>query len=128
MGLFDSLGSVASSILNTPEVQSTLGKLESETLPALLPQILAQTGLGDVGGLLAQLQRSGLGDEVKSWLGNGANLPVTADQLRAARGDQHLQQIARTLGLPVDDVLAMLAKSLPQTIDTMSPNGTLRQG
>ena len=123
MGIFDALGDAAKSTLG-----GMIGQLEAETLPALLPKILAQTGLGDVGGLLAQMQNSGLGDQVASWLGNGANQPLTAEQLRAALGDAHVQQIARSLGLPVDDVLGSLAQYLPQAIDTMSPDGTLRQG
>ena len=120
MGLLDDLVSGVT--------KSVFAEIETRALPTVMARTLGTTDLGGIGGLLQALQQGGLDRQVASWLGNGANLPVTADQLRAALGDQHLQQIARTLGLPVDDVLAMLAKSLPQTIDTMSPNGTLRQG
>jgi uncharacterized protein YidB (DUF937 family) len=36
-----------------------------------------------------------------------------------------LQQIARAMGLPVDQALQVVAKYLPQAVDQASPNGTL---
>ena len=68
----------------------------------ILGQVLANTDLRSLGGLLEQLQKSGLGPQVSSWLGNGANLPISVDQLRQALGDDTIRQISQTLGLPVD--------------------------
>jgi uncharacterized protein YidB (DUF937 family) len=100
---------------------------EASGLPAILAQVLGNTNLGSIGGLLEQLQKSGLGPQVSSWLGNGANLPISADQLRAALGDENVRQIAASLGIPVDQILAQLSQHLPTAIDKMSPNGTLEQ-
>jgi uncharacterized protein YidB (DUF937 family) len=100
---------------------------EAGGLPAILAQILANTDLGSVGGLLQQLQKSGLGPQVASWLGNGANLPVSVDQLRAALGNEQVRQLATSLGIPVDQLLGQLSQHLPAAIDHMSPNGTLEQ-
>ena len=75
---------------------------QASGLPAILAQVLGNTDLGSVGGLLQQLQKSGLGPQVASWLGNGANLPVSVDQLRAALGDEHVRQLAASFGIPVD--------------------------
>ncbi len=113
MGLFDQL------------FGGTMRSAESQLLPGLLSQLLGQTNLGNLGGLLTQLQAGGLGSEVSSWLSNGANMPVSADQLKAALGNQQLQQMAQAAGLPIDKLLAMLSQHLPQTVDKMSPNGTL---
>jgi uncharacterized protein YidB (DUF937 family) len=110
MGLFDSLK----------------GALESEALPALLNTVLAQTQYHDLPGLVAALQKGGLGPQVQSWLGNGTNMPVTADQLKAVLGNSQVQDFARHFGLPVDDMLNALAKYLPEIIDKASPNGTLQ--
>jgi len=93
----------------------------------ILSQVLGKTDLGGVGGLLQQLQQSGLGPQVASWLGNGQNLPVSTDQLKSALGDQHLRQLATQLGLPVDQLLGELSQHLPGAIDHMSPNGTLEE-
>jgi uncharacterized protein YidB (DUF937 family) len=86
---------------------------------------LAKGNLGDLKGLVTQLQAGGLGEQVQSWLSNNPNLPVTADQLRAALGDQQVRQLAEHFGLPVDATLDMLAKHLPATVDQASPDGTL---
>ena len=90
-------------------------------------QILGNTDLGSLGGLLDQLQKSGLGPQVSSWLGNGANLPISVDQLRQALGDDTIRQIATSLGIPVDQLLGQLSQHLPAAVDKLSPNGTLEQ-
>jgi uncharacterized protein YidB (DUF937 family) len=96
-------------------------------LGGMLGQVLGNTDMRSLGGLLDQLQKSGLGPQVSSWLGNGANLPVSADQLRSALGDDTIRQISQTLGLPVDQLLNQLSQHLPATVDKLSPNGTLEQ-
>jgi uncharacterized protein YidB (DUF937 family) len=108
-------------------LRGVAGQLDSQELPVILSQVLGRTDLGSIGGLLQQLQQSGLGAQVTSWLGNGANMPITVDQLKNALGDQQVQQLARSLGLPVDQVLAQLSQHLPGAIDHMSPNGTLEE-
>lgn len=119
MGLFDQIISGA--------LRGALGEGEQSALGGLLGQLLGQTNLGSLGGLLQQLQQGGLGAQVSSWLSNGANLPVSPDQLRNALGNEQLQQLARQAGLPVDQLLAMLSQHLPQTVDKLSPNGTLQE-
>jgi uncharacterized protein YidB (DUF937 family) len=115
MGLLDSLGSA---------LKGVLGQVEADAVPALISAVLAKTNLGDLQGLANKLQQGGLNDQVQSWLGNGANLPVTVDQLRAALGNEQVQQIARELGLPIDDALKLLVEHLPTVVDQASPNGT----
>src|SRR5882757_3911948 len=119
MGLFDQIVSGA--------LRGAMGQSgdQSSMMGGLIGQMLGQTNLGSLGGLLAQLQQGGLGNEVASWLGNGANRAISPDQLRSALGDGQLQQMAQQAGLPVDQLLSMLAQHLPQTVDKMSPNGAL---
>jgi uncharacterized protein YidB (DUF937 family) len=117
-GLGDLLGSV---------LKGLTGQAGSTSLPDILSQVLGQTNLGSVGGLLQQLQQSGLGPQVASWLSNGQNLPVSVDQLRQALGDQHLRELATQFGIPVDQLLGQLSQHLPAAIDQMSPNGTLEE-
>jgi uncharacterized protein YidB (DUF937 family) len=119
MGLFDQLIGGA--------LRGAMGNAESQLLPGLLGQLLGQTNLGNMGGLLQQLQQGGLGTQVSSWLSNGQNLPISADQLRSALGNEQVQQMAQQAGLPVDKLLAMLSQHLPQTVDQMSPNGALSE-
>jgi uncharacterized protein YidB (DUF937 family) len=100
--------------------------LESEALPGIVNAVLAQTQYHNLAGLVAALEQGGLGPQVQSWLGNGGNMPITEDQLKAVLGNSQLQEFARHLGLPVDQTLAMLAKYLPDIVDKASPNGVVQ--
>ncbi|HLH87003.1 MAG TPA: YidB family protein [Xanthobacteraceae bacterium] len=115
MGLLDSLG-----------LGGVIGQVEAAAVPALIQAVLAKTNLGDLSGIVNQLQQGGLATQVQSWLGNGANMPVSADQLRAALGSEQVKQIAQHLGLPVDQALNMLSQHLPDMVDKASPNGELQ--
>jgi uncharacterized protein YidB (DUF937 family) len=74
----------------------------------------------DVGGLdniVNKLNDAGLGAKVNSWTGNGSNMPITADEISSALGGQHLQQIAAKIGVPGDQVAALLAQHLPTAVN-----------
>jgi uncharacterized protein YidB (DUF937 family) len=118
MGILDNLSGA---------VKGLAGQMETAALPALLSAALAKTDLKDMQGLLNKLQQSGLGQQVSSWLGDGKNLPITADQLRAALGNEQIQQLAAHFGLPMDKILATVAENLPAIVDKLSPNGKLQQ-
>jgi uncharacterized protein YidB (DUF937 family) len=101
------------------------GQIEAEAAPALISAVLAKTNLGNMQGLVAQLQQGGLGNQVQSWLGSGANLPVSPDQLRAALGSDQVRQMAEHFGVPPDAALKLLSEHLPGVIDQASPSGAL---
>jgi uncharacterized protein YidB (DUF937 family) len=107
--------------------ESLKGALESEALPAMLNTVLAQTQYHDLPGLVAALEKGGLGPQVQSWLGNGQNMPITADQLKAVLGNTEIQTFARQMGLPVDEVLKLMAQYLPEIVDKASPNGAVQK-
>ncbi|HET7413703.1 MAG TPA: YidB family protein [Pararhizobium sp.] len=90
---------------------------------------LFSNALSDAGGyegILADLEKAGLGDRVQSWLGShSGNLPITPDEIKAALGDQRLQQLAQKFGVPLDQVAELLSRHLPQAVDEASPNGKL---
>ena len=116
MGLFDSIASAA---------QGAMGQFEAAALPGMLNQIM---GGGDQGGLSAitsKLEQAGLGDQVKSWIGNGPNLPVSADQIKDVLGNDQVKALASKFGIPVDDLASMVADKLPGLVDKASPNGQL---
>ncbi|MGB6537067.1 MAG: YidB family protein [Xanthobacteraceae bacterium] len=106
-------------------LKGALGQIEAEAAPAMINALLAKTQFGDLKGLVSQLQQGGLGTQVQSWLGSGANAPITADQLKAVLGNAQVQEMARHLGLPVDAALNMLAQHLPNVVDQASKNGQL---
>ena len=96
-----------------------VGEAEQAALPELMEKVLGQEGLQTI---LAKLQGAGLAGQVSSWLDkNRNNLPITPEQLRAALGDEHVQQIAKSLGIPMDKVLELLAKYLPEAASAAGP-------
>lgn len=106
-------------------LQGALGQIEAQAAPTLINALLAKTQFGDLNGLVAHLQQGGLQSQVQSWLGPGANMPITADQLKAVLGNSQVQEMARHLGLPVDAALNMLAQHLPNVVDQASKDGQM---
>ena len=80
---------------------------------------------GGMQGLVSKFEQQGLGDTVKSWIGSGSNLPVTADQIHKVLGAEGITHFAEKLGIPTTQVADKLAQFLPQTVDTLTPEGTL---
>lgn len=90
-----------------------------------IAQQLLQSHEGGLADLLAQLNQDGLADQVKSWVGTGANLPVSADQLSTALGPAVIDKLAAALGMDAGTVTNQLAQGLPQLVDTLTPGGSV---
>ena len=118
MGIFDSLE-------NSPAFKSALGQIESAVLPVVLSEVLGNGSQGGLSAIVAKLQQSGLGDQVKSWIGNGQNLPITAEQLQQVLGSDTVKQLAARFNIPVDQLAKVLAQVLPAAVDHASPDGKL---
>ena len=80
---------------------------------------------GGVQGIIAQLEQQGLGGTVRSWVGTGANQPITADQIHQAFGSDTVKQLAAKVGLTPEELAAKLSAVLPQAIDKLTPGGTV---
>src|SRR5271156_4042734 len=80
---------------------------------------------GGVQGIIAQLEQQGLGGTVRSWVGTGANQPITADQIHQAFGSDAVKQLAAKIGMTPEDLAAKLSTILPQAIDNLTPGGVV---
>ena len=80
---------------------------------------------GGVQGVVDQFEKQGLGATVKSWVGTGANLPVTADQIHHVLGADALKQLAAKAGISIDEISQKLAQVLPQAVDKLTPAGVV---
>ena len=49
---------------------------------------------GGVDGVVAELEKTGFGQQVKSWIGTGSNPPMSADDIKKALGSEKLKDIA----------------------------------
>ena len=78
---------------------------------------------GGLAGLVQSFQEGGLSDAVSSWVGTGANLPVSGDQIQKVLGNEQVQLLASKLGISPSDVSSHLAQLLPAVIDHLTPNG-----
>ena len=82
-------------------------------------------GMGGLGGLVSQFEQAGLGHVAQSWVGNGANLPVSPQQLQNVFGEQQVQGMANQAGMQPGDFLSQLSQHLPNAVSGMTPNGQL---
>jgi uncharacterized protein YidB (DUF937 family) len=118
MGILDSLE-------NSPAFKGALGQLEAAVVPVVLSEVLGNAGQGGLSAIVAKLQQAGFGDQVKSWLGSGQNLPITAEQLQQVLGSDTVKQLAVRFHIPVDQLAQVLAQQLPKAVDHASPDGKL---
>ncbi len=140
MGLLDgALGQVAGSLLNGQG-----GAQGGDSAQAMLGGLLQQFGggSGNAQGLLAaamnlvqqqggleaivqKLQSGGLGDVVQSWVGTGANAPVTGTQLQNALGGDVVQSVATQAGVSPEAASNGLASVLPELVNQLTPGGSM---
>ena len=78
---------------------------------------------GGLPALLEKLSASGLSQQVQSWVGTGANLPVSGEQLHQALGSGTIGAIASQLGLSPQQASGSLAQLLPEVINHLTPAG-----
>ena len=81
---------------------------------------------GGVQGIVAQMEQQGMGNTVRSWVGSGANLPITADQVHAAFGPEVIGGLAAKFGLSPQELAQKLSQVLPQAVDHLTPNGVVK--
>ena len=83
---------------------------------------------GGLAGMVAQFEQGGLGHVIGSWIGNGQNLPISADQLHQVLGSDTIANLAQQFGLSHGDVAGQLAQMLPQVINQLTPQGQVPAG
>ncbi|WP_020519845.1 YidB family protein [Catelliglobosispora koreensis] len=100
-----------------------------QLLKGLLNQFMSGKGGGQANlqGLVSQLQQSGLGDQVNSWVAGGPNQEVSGKQIQEALGAGTLDQLAAQAGLPPEQAADDLAALLPEVVNAATPNGSMPQ-
>ena len=116
MGIIDELLAGA-----TGEAQRTAAR--SPTINVQMVLDLIHGFPGGLQGVLQRLSTGGLGDQVQSWIGPGANARLPADQLMQALGSRHLQRVAQHFGVDQELVANSVADLLPDLVDRLTPAG-----
>jgi uncharacterized protein YidB (DUF937 family) len=84
-------------------------------------QVLEQNG--GLPGIISKFEHGGMADHVGSWVGTGANMPISGAQLQEILGSGSIGEIAQRLGLSHADASSGLAQVLPNLIDKLTPTG-----
>ena len=79
----------------------------------------------DLGGITEKMKASGLGDQLESFLGDGENQEMSADQVKNAFGEEGLSNVANKLGVDTDTAASQLTDILPGLLDKASSGGNL---
>jgi len=80
---------------------------------------------GGLQGMVAQFEKQGLGPTVQSWIGNGPNQPISADQVHQVFGSGMLSQLAAKAGMNPQDLAQKISQVLPGAIDKLTPDGKI---
>lgn len=80
---------------------------------------------GGLGSLLEAFRQNGHADTADSWVATGPNQPVQPNDIRQAIGPDVLSDLAQRTGLPEDEILSRLSKTLPDAVDKYTPDGKL---
>ena len=121
MSAFDQFGGTLGNIL------SGMGGEQAGLVGGVL-EMLGKGEGGGLAGLVQAFQAKGLGNIVSSWVSTGANLPISAGQIREALGAERVQQLAQRIGLSPEAVGSKLAEILPTAVDKLTPDGKLPEG
>ena len=83
----------------------------------------AGAGSGGLGGLLEQMSRAGYGDQARSWVGTGQNMPIPPEALEQIFGRGGIDAIARQAGVSEADASRGLSELLPEVVNHVTPGG-----
>lgn len=115
MGLLDSLENQA--------LGNMLGRSSNPLASSLLQMIQNQPG--GLQGLVQSFNDKGMGGLVSSWVGSGANCPITADQIHQVLGSDQVKALAAKAGISPNVAGSAIAQLLPGLVDKLTPNGSV---
>lgn len=113
MGLLDNLENQA--------LGSVLGGSSNPLASGLLQMIQNQPG--GLQGLVQSFHDKGMGGVVSSWVGTGANSPISSDQVHQVLGSDQVKALAAKAGINPDMAGGAIAQLLPSIVDKLTPNG-----
>jgi uncharacterized protein YidB (DUF937 family) len=95
------------------------------TMGALMPVLAGLLASGGLSKIMGGLKANGLSAQADSWVGTGANEPVSGKDIEQAAGREEIQKVAQQLGISESQAADALAQALPEVVDKVSPEGKL---
>jgi uncharacterized protein YidB (DUF937 family) len=92
---------------------------------ALVPVLGGLLAGGGLNKIMGGLKANGLSAQADSWVGTGANQPVSAGDVEKVVGKEEMQKIAQQLGVSESEAAEAVSKALPEVVDKVSPDGKL---
>lgn len=83
------------------------------------------TLVSGIGDLINRFKEAGRAEPVDSWVSSEPNMPVEAEELEAALGDETLEELSRKTGLSRSELLLRLKGALPEVVDRFTPDGRM---
>ncbi len=124
MGLMDSLlGAAAQAASGGMQNAGGAGGAQGLDGMGMVGELLQQSG--GLSGILEKFQGQGMGEAAQSWVGTGANMPLSSNQVTQAFGPDMLQQLASKFGGNSPQLAQLVAQFLPMVIDQLTPHGKL---
>ena len=114
--------------LATQLIMSKIGGAnDSGAASSALDDLVGGSGGFDLGDIVGKFTGSGgdLAEKAKSWLGDGGNESVSADQIQDAIGSDKIEAFAKKLGIGTEEASSSLSQILPDLIDKSSQGGNL---
>jgi uncharacterized protein YidB (DUF937 family) len=92
---------------------------------ALGPLIAKLVKSGGLSKMVSGAQASGLSAQADSWVGTGANAPVSGQEVRGIVGEDTVSQFAQQAGISDDEAADVLAQVVPHVVNGLTPDGQL---
>ena len=74
-------------------------------------------------GILTAMQSNGMGQQAKSWIGDGPNVPVTGADIKKVANPSALARMAREEGMSPEELCDHIAQALPGLVNKATPEG-----
>ncbi len=80
---------------------------------------------GGLGELVDHFTKNGAGKTAESWVGTGPNAQISDSQMEKTLGSDLIDSLVKQTGLSREELLSRLAKTLPEAVDKLTPDGRL---
>ena len=112
------------SIISEAQKKLNLGDKAGVLLSTLLALMINKAD-GGFSGFLERFKAAGLGDTAASWIGSGANTPISNEQTESVFGEETLKDISENVGLDYATTTSATAFMTPHIVDTLTPEGVV---